>query len=136
VEMDTNNNVISFAARRLAADPDVAAARARLQARGFQVSDAEIAKILELDFETTPGEEVSPPANEPPPIEPAPTVEAPIDRALRKLMQLDIMLQLVFAGGADNFNNLEADARDTYLWACHDQVKEALDAVNACWAGR
>lgn len=65
---------------------------------------------------------------------PATPSERPIDRVLRKLSQLDVMLQLVFGAGADNFNELTEDARDTYLWACHDQVKDALDGANAACA--
>lgn len=45
------------------------------------------------------------------------------------LDQLDAMLQLIYGGGQETFESMDALSRDRYLWACHDRLRQ----VRAAW---
>ena len=55
----------------------------------------------------------------------------PVDAIDKGISQLGAMLTAIYGGGAEAFNEMSEEARDAYLWACHDKLSDIERAWQA-----
>jgi len=49
------------------------------------------------------------------------------DKMQQRLMQASALLNVVYGGGIESFDECSLKLKDNYLWACASLVEEAMD---------